>query len=679
MTPLNGRAMERFENISLKNKILFSILAIILMMSFGSALVTRAVLVSSMTEELRQRGVAIARSVADTGRGYILTEDYPNLTSLLFDAARLEERKQLIAYIFILDDRDHVIAHNFIRSFPEGLIGANAVTAAEPYSIRLLHLEGMSAYDIGVPILEGIYEIGTVHVGLDKQYIDGVIANLRITYLGILSSIVVIFFLVSRWLSKYITRPIWELTQLADEISRGNLDAKSHLGSRPRCWEMLRCQEYSCPAHHNIEVPCWYVDGTEFTETPTSKFPEKLQVCYDCVVYKRRARDEVKQLADSLMNMTYRLKASQQRLQESEEKYRSLFTSGPNPIFVLDRGSLDILDANPSAEDVYGYERHELVGRSFAALACRADGWTEIEFFRPDSEGNVRWSYSKVCHYRKGEDPFYVNIHAVPSKVQDRDVMIVAVTDVTEMIEKDAQLIQASKMSTLGEMSAGIAHELNQPLNAIKMGSEFLQMMLEKGETVSKQDLDCVAKEVSGQVDRATGIIKRLREFGRKADFAREKIDINLPIHNVHEMIERQLIIQNITMELDLTETLPLIYGHVNRLEQVIFNLIANARDAINQKPESGGLSGERRIRVRSFLDQGRVAVSVSDTGIGIPEALRRRIFDAFFTTKRMGQGMGLGLSISHGIVKDYGGEISFESEEGVGTTFTMTFPQAGV
>lgn len=671
--------MERFENISLKNKILYSILAIILMMSFGSALVTRAVLVSSMTEELRQRGVAIARSVADTGRSYILTEDYPNLTSLLFDAARLEERKQLIAYIFILDDREHVIAHNFIRSFPEGLIGANAVTAAEPYSIRLLYLEGMSAYDIGVPILEGIYEIGTVHVGLDKQYIDGVIANLRITYLGILSSIVVIFFLVSRWLSKYITRPIWELTQLADEISRGNLDAKSHLGSRPRCWEMLRCQEYSCPAHHNIEVPCWYVDGTEFTETPTSKFPEKLQVCYDCVVYKRRARDEVKQLADSLMNMTYRLKASQQRLQESEEKYRSLFTSGPNPIFVLDRGSLDILDANPSAEDVYGYERHELIGRSFAALACRSEGWTEIEFFRPDSDGNVRRSYSKVCHYRKGEDPFYVNIHAVPSKVQDRDVMIVAVTDVTEMIEKDAQLIQASKMSTLGEMSAGIAHELNQPLNAIKMGSEFLQMMLEKGEAVSKQDLDCVAKEVSGQVDRATGIIKRLREFGRKADFAREKIDINLPIHNVHEMIERQLIIQNITMELDLTETLPLIYGHVNRLEQVIFNLIANARDAINQKPESGGFSGERKIRVRSFLDQGRVAVSVSDTGVGIPEALRRRIFDAFFTTKRMGQGMGLGLSISHGIVKDYGGEISFESEEGVGTTFTMTFPQAEV
>jgi len=669
--------MERFENISLKNKILYSILAIILMMSFGSALVTRTVLVSSMTEELRQRGIAIARAVADTGRSYILTEDYPNLISLLFDAARLEERKQLIAYIFILDDGHNVIAHNFIRPFPDGLAGANVVKAGENYTIRLLNLEGMSAYDIGVPILEGIYEIGAVHVGLDKHHIDGVIANLRMTYLGILSSIVVIFFLVSRWLSKYITRPIWELTQLADEISRGNLDVKSHLGSRPRCWEQLRCREYSCPAHHNIEVPCWYVDGTEFMEKAASKFPEKLQVCYDCVVYKRRARDEVKQLADSLMNMTFRLKASQERLQESEEKYRSLFTSGPNPIFVLDRETLDILDANPSAEEVYGYGRQELIGRSFAALACRREGQREDALFRPDAEGRVKRSYSKVCHFRKDGDPFFVNIHAVPSKVQDRDVMIVAVTDITEMLEKDAQLIQASKMSTLGEMSAGIAHELNQPLNAIKMGSEFLQMMLEKGETVPKQDLDCVAKEVSEQVDRATGIIKRLREFGRKADFARETIDINLPIRNVYEMIERQLSIQNIEMELDLTETLPLIYGHVNRLEQVIFNLIANARDAINQKRESTGFSGERKIRVRSFLDQGQAAVSISDTGSGVPEALRRRIFDAFFTTKRMGQGMGLGLSISQGIVKDYGGEISFESEEGVGTTFTLTFPPA--
>jgi C4-dicarboxylate-specific signal transduction histidine kinase len=271
-----------------------------------------------------------------------------------------------------------------------------------------------------------------------------------------------------------------------------------------------------------------------------------------------------------------------------------------------------------------------------------------------------------------------VNVHACPASYSDKNVMIVATTDITEVVEKESQLIQASKMTTLGEMSAGIAHELNQPLNAIKMGSEFLQMMIEKKQEIPLKDLYQVVGEVSNQVDRAAHIINRLRDFGRKADFTKEKIIINDPITGVLDIVGKQLSLQNIDVELNITEDIPPILAHNNRLEQVIFNLVTNARDAINQKQESHGDANEKHvIMIRSFQENDRVVVTVVDNGIGIPESVKDRIFEAFFTTKEMGEGMGLGLSISYGIVTDYGGELQMDSKEGIGTTFRLEFPCA--
>jgi C4-dicarboxylate-specific signal transduction histidine kinase len=207
------------------------------------------------------------------------------------------------------------------------------------------------------------------------------------------------------------------------------------------------------------------------------------------------------------------------------------------------------------------------------------------------------------------------------------------------------------------------------------MGSEFLKMMMEESKTIPEEDLYIVTDEVSTQVDRAADIINRLREFGRKADFTRERVNINKPIRGVLEIVGKQLKLQNIAVELNLDENLPNIQAHNNRLEQVVFNLVTNARDSILQKHETGPEQMERMISIRSFLENNRVTVTVSDTGTGISQVIKERIFEAFFTTKQMGEGMGLGLSITNGIVKDYGGEIHVESEEGVGTTFKLTFP----
>jgi C4-dicarboxylate-specific signal transduction histidine kinase len=260
-----------------------------------------------------------------------------------------------------------------------------------------------------------------------------------------------------------------------------------------------------------------------------------------------------------------------------------------------------------------------------------------------------------------------------------RDVLIIATTDITTMVEKDSLLIQASKMKNLGEMSASIAHELNQPLNAIKMGSEYLQMMSETGRSVSVRDRATVMGEISQQVDRATQIINRLRDFGRKSDLSKKTVDINDAVRSVMAILGRQLELQNIEVETRLDDTLPRIQAHTNRLEQVIFNLLTNARDALSQRTENDERDDEQRtIRVQTLSMNGRVVLTVADNGSGIAEDVQHRIFESFFTTKEMGEGMGLGLAISRGIVEDYGGAIDVRSAVGEGTRFRLTFPAAG-
>ncbi len=616
----------RIINSSLKNKIFFSTTVVILLISLAIALFTRWILISTLTSELKQRGLGISYRIADSSRSYILTENIPRLTSLIFDARIGARKKKLVVYVFILDKQDRILAHTFTRPFPREIMQANLIEADQEQRIRLLQIENSEVYDVAVPVNEGIYRIGSVHVGLNKNHIDDLIRNLRTMFLGFISAVIILFFIISHRLSGYITRPITKLTHVADEISRGNFD---------------------------------------------------IQPATDLAIGPGRVKDEVRQLSNSFINMTNRIKESQARLTESESKYRSLFTSGPDPVFVLDRRDLTILSANPSAEETYGYRQGELIDQPFTRLGPFEPDPEMFTGTGSEDKGTVYAAGSKVRYQKKNGEVLYVNVHASPTRFQDRDALIVATTDITEMVEKDSQLIQASKMTTLGEMSAGIAHEINQPLNAIKMGSEFLEMMIEKNERIPEADLVQVVGEVSRQVDRAETIIRRLRDFGRKTDFSKEKVMINDPVTSVLDIIGRQLRLQNIDIHLELGNNLPPILAHHNRIEQVIFNLLTNARDAINLKDDSGITDDMREIVIKSYLQADRVMIAVSDTGIGIDQPIKERIFEAFFTTKKMGEGMGLGLSITNGIVKDYGGTIHIESTKLKGTRFILSFPVA--
>jgi signal transduction histidine kinase len=229
-------------------------------------------------------------------------------------------------------------------------------------------------------------------------------------------------------------------------------------------------------------------------------------------------------------------------------------------------------------------------------------------------------------------------------------------------------------MPSLSGMSADIAHELNQPLNAIKMGSEYLTIMLQQEGRIESQQLFEVAQEIDNQVDRASEIINRLRVFGEKPAFARESVDINRPIQDTVAILKHQLSLENIEIVLNLSPGISPISAHYHRLGQVFYNLIINAGEAI-EKRRKIDVSNDSVIHITSYEDAGRVIVTVSDTGIGISDYLRDRVFEPFFTTKETGKGKGLGLSIVHEIVRDYDGRIKIERNNKMGTTCVLSFP----
>jgi signal transduction histidine kinase len=152
-------------------------------------------------------------------------------------------------------------------------------------------------------------------------------------------------------------------------------------------------------------------------------------------------------------------------------------------------------------------------------------------------------------------------------------------------------------------------------------------------------------------------------------------ININEPINDVIAILGRQLSLENISVQLDSDDTLPQILGNRSRLGQVVYNLITNAAEAIGEKKKSAVDSGNHFIRIHTFREDENVAFTISDTGIGIPEINIGRIYEPFFTTQAAGQGKGLGLSISHEIIRDFGGRIDVESALNQGTTFKVTFP----
>jgi histidine kinase len=367
------------------------------------------------------------------------------------------------------------------------------------------------------------------------------------------------------------------------------------------------------------------------------------------------------------------LKHLEKEIRRSEEKYHTIFNNIPNPVFVLDGETLEILDCNDSVSPVYSLRRQDVLNRCF------------LDFFEPGEREHYATQLrisnilNQVRQVTGDGKTIYANVHVSPSEYLGRAALVVTTSDITKRLMAEQQLIQASKMATLGEMSAGVAHELNQPLSVIKTASNYLLKKARKQEAIDPQILTTMAEEIDSHVDRASKIINHLREFGRKADVKKGRVQVNEAMTRALEIFSQQLKLREIEVICDLDPDLPLIQADANRLEQVFINLLINARDAIEEKCE-GEDRGKvaKRIHLKTSCGETQVIVEVRDTGTGIPETILDKVFEPFFTTKSVGQGTGLGLSISYGIVQDYHGTIKVETREGEGSNFIVQFPVAG-
>ncbi|MBU2547039.1 MAG: PAS domain S-box protein [Proteobacteria bacterium] len=359
-------------------------------------------------------------------------------------------------------------------------------------------------------------------------------------------------------------------------------------------------------------------------------------------------------------------------LEASEKKYHAIFHSMPNPVFVLDMETLEILDCNDSVRAVYGYERREMIGRSFKDLSA-VDDETHVELMAWHPEIN------QVRHLNKSGRAIFVNLRLSPSEFHEQNVILVTASDITKRLETEHQLHQASKLATLGEMATGVAHELNQPLSVIKTASSFYLRKIRKNEPFDLETLKTMIEKVDQNVDRATRIITHMRTFARKSYAKLVPIQVNEIMEKAVDIFSQQLRVRGIEVRWDLEASPPRIMADPDRLEQVFINLLINARDALageNNGRESR--PGDRHITLRTRSSAGRVFVEVADNGPGVKEEHKDKLFDPFFTTKEVGQGTGLGLSISYGIVKECGGEIRVESQEGRGACFIIEFPIKG-
>uniref|UniRef100_A0A7C4W148 histidine kinase n=1 Tax=Desulfatirhabdium butyrativorans TaxID=340467 RepID=A0A7C4W148_9BACT len=366
----------------------------------------------------------------------------------------------------------------------------------------------------------------------------------------------------------------------------------------------------------------------------------------------------------------------QEQLLESEEKYRSLFNNDPHPIFLLDAVEYRIRDINHRVTEVYGYTLDEIVGKPFADLGdeTERDVMERIE----ELEANRSLLLSKNRHFRKDGRPFFVNINVRRAGDLHEDILIVTTTDITEVVEKETQLIQAGKMATLGLMAAGIAHEINQPLNVIQVCADFLLKMVGKKAILPEEEMASIANDIGRNVQRAADIIRHMRDFSRQAEAVKTKISINDPIRDVLKVLGHQIKAHEVELFVSLDDDLPQILASHNRLEQVFINLVTNAVDAMDEKrarPDCGKY--HKRLEVITRMEKGMVCARITDNGIGMPTEVQKRIFEPFFTTKSVGKGTGLGVSISYGIVKDYDGILEVDSEPGQGTSFVVRFPPA--
>lgn len=375
--------------------------------------------------------------------------------------------------------------------------------------------------------------------------------------------------------------------------------------------------------------------------------------------------------------------ASEEALFRSEAQYRQIVETTTDGIITVDPDGL-ILFVNGRLAEMLGYKASEMIGKSLSAFVVEPEAVRSSEAHKQRERG-MRVTWEGLLRHVNGTGVM-VSITSTPIEGTDGSMAgsVAVIRDVTEQRKLQAQLMVSDRMASVGTLAAGVAHEINNPLAAVMANLDYIADSLSQltgGERVPMDSLRrdaWIREEIKPPLDDAREAAERVRFIVRDLKmFSRSPGEEQAGPVNVKAIMESSL--RMAWNEIRHRARLVKDYGRIPdvdaneaRLGQVFLNLVINAAQAM---PEGAAETNE--IRVTTKLQGERVVIEVSDTGPGIPPEIGERVFDAFFTTKAMGEGTGLGLAICHRIVTDLGGQLTLDSEVGVGTTFCVSLPAA--
>ncbi len=389
-------------------------------------------------------------------------------------------------------------------------------------------------------------------------------------------------------------------------------------------------------------------------------------VCLNTASAVRDTGGKIVRYQGALADITER-RAIEKRLYHQQEFARRLVESFPDLIFVVD-AERRFTFVSPKVEEVLGYNTQETIGTIFGERTHLEERSAVLAVFEDLLQGKRKFSSIEFrVRHKQGEwrrlRCHFSPLFDVNGKIEG---VVISGRDITEVKRLEEQLIQAEKLAAMGQMLAGVAHELNNPLTAILGASELLRDRPGIDDNIKRQ-LEMTYR----QARRAARIVQNLLEFSRPASPQKKALDLNAVVDRTLQLHEHSLRRNSIQVDFHPAPGIPPTVGDANQLIQVFLNLVGNAEQAIREVRPSG------RIQIRLGQRASRIFVTFQDDGAGIKPDVLPKIFDPFFTTKRPGGGTGLGLSICMSIVREHGGDMEVESLPAGGAAFTVFLPVA--
>ncbi len=372
-----------------------------------------------------------------------------------------------------------------------------------------------------------------------------------------------------------------------------------------------------------------------------------------------------KKIKQYTRNLEILVREANVELERAYQFRENIIENSPDAIVCVRKGG-EIIIFNSAAEKLLGYKKSEVIGKMNIVKVYPPGGAKQVmRYLRSDDFGGrglLQKTEVAVLDKSGNEIPTYLSAAILYEDGQEAGSVGIF-TDLREHRKLEKQLLRSEKLSSLGKLSAGIAHEINQPLTGVLTFAHLLLRKF-KDDEKTRKDLETIVRETT----RIRGIVQGILDFARETPMQKKPRKIDEVLDQTLEIVVHQQRFFGITLEKNYDQSLPEVVVDSNLMEQVFMNVILNALDAMH---------GSGRLTVRTRRQNGWAEVEFSDTGIGMPEEILDKIFDPFFTTKDSteGMGMGLGLAVSYGIVKNHNGDISVSSKPSQGTTFSIRLP----